>query len=69
MHLPPSDWIGLSQYPAGMGIQPWPTLTLLMEGGPDDGGSEVFGRIRRNSFFMAMRPAKPRASTRRADRH
>ena len=20
-----------------MGIQPWPTLTLLMEGGPDDG--------------------------------
>jgi|GEM_PF-2396833 len=24
-------------YPATMGIEPWPTLTLLMEGGPDDG--------------------------------
>ena len=25
------------QYHVDMGIQPWPTLTLLMEGGPDDG--------------------------------
>lgn len=33
----PADQIGAARYPAVMGIQPWPTLTLLMEGGPDDG--------------------------------
>jgi len=31
----PSWWT--RQYPRAMGIKPWPTLTLDMEGGPDDG--------------------------------